>query len=851
MDGPVRRDWLHVPTLRPTITGESAFSVLTADNDEFLSHVAAAQSLLQRPPLMAGPESQPPPIGVIGGLATVLAVPEPTLSAPAIEATGDSDAVMRAIRPVSRPVSVTTQVRPGGPVVPLTRVAPAGLDTVVSPPAPEPGPTVTPPMLLPPPVAPVAAEPPPGVEVVRRRRTPRPAAPELPAPELPAAAVPAAAAEAGPAPAADPDRPPAEPSPPPAAALVPPVHPRPPLQEPGEAVPADLGTAPAALPPLELRPEPRPSADPATISEVQLGAAAPGPVGESRDRDELGPAEVAAPAARDDPPTVAAVPVAAVPVAAVPVAAVPVAERPSGPRSVPVAPVVPDSAAPLVHAPPDPGLGPVPTGPVVEPIRVAPAPRPPARRSGIGEPMNQLPPTVRRPEPGDRPEGAAPPPAPASPPAGAPHPPRLASLLEPDLPEDGDATAMVAAFRAADARAAALGLPPAPRGLPPEEMLPQALPPRALPPTPEIASPSPVPPAPVVLRGVAGPAAGRAPGASPSTPWTSAPIRREPVPGEVRDELRQRHDLDVGRAEIVRGWAVDQEASERGARAFTRGTEVFLPDGAGASDQEPARSLVAHELTHVAQQQALGGAAPDEASTAGRQMEADARRIEARFQQGAATPAPSAGWPTVAVSTGVSLLTRPTSSATGVGPADQDASGDATIMARTETLVADLLTTGVASRGAGGELVFSPPSSSAGTVQRAARDTDAPPPAAAPLLPAPAPAPYTGDSGGGNVTPPPAGGGGGGGAGAGGESRWVQQDQPAEAEGPDFHAIIAEHEAQQQRGPSHDEVHQMIHDVIRDDVYTTFARTLKWEIRRDLRRELVVDRERKGWVHDA
>src|SRR6266851_683509 len=168
MDGPVRRDWLHVPTLRPTITGESAFSVLTADNDEFLSHVAAAQSLLQRPPLMAGPESQPPPIGVIGGLATVLAVPEPTLSAPAIEATGDSDAVMRAIRPVSRPVSVTTQVRPGGPVVPLTRVAPAGLDTVVSPPAPEPGPTVTPPMLLPPPVAPVAAEPPPGVEVVRR-----------------------------------------------------------------------------------------------------------------------------------------------------------------------------------------------------------------------------------------------------------------------------------------------------------------------------------------------------------------------------------------------------------------------------------------------------------------------------------------------------------------------------------------------------------------------------------------------------------------------------------------------------------------------------------------------------------
>src|SRR6185295_15912101 len=69
------------------------------------------------------------------------------------------------------------------------------------------------------------------------------------------------------------------------------------------------------------------------------------------------------------------------------------------------------------------------------------------------------------------------------------------------------------------------------------------------------------------------------------------------------------------------------------ARAFTTGGEIHLPSEHGPLDREPARSLVAHELVHVAQQRQLGANLPTEDSHHGRELESQAQRVEVATQQ--------------------------------------------------------------------------------------------------------------------------------------------------------------------------------------------------------------------------
>lgn len=150
------------------------------------------------------------------------------------------------------------------------------------------------------------------------------------------------------------------------------------------------------------------------------------------------------------------------------------------------------------------------------------------------------------------------------------------------------------------------------------------------------------------------PASTRAP--EPTRP-ASAPrvTRREQtnvVPYQLLEAVRRVQGVDVSDVPIRRGPEVADEARLLGAHSFTRGGEVFLPAHAGPTDEPVARGLLAHELTHAAQQRVLGPSLPAEDSHAGRALEAQAVAAE-RWARGVgedpgalggASSAPAASW---------------------------------------------------------------------------------------------------------------------------------------------------------------------------------------------------------------
>ncbi|MFD8721244.1 DUF4157 domain-containing protein [Streptomyces sp. NPDC059629] len=131
------------------------------------------------------------------------------------------------------------------------------------------------------------------------------------------------------------------------------------------------------------------------------------------------------------------------------------------------------------------------------------------------------------------------------------------------------------------------------------------------------------------------------------------------APSELVHAVRRAHGVDVSDVPIHRGPEVAAEARSLGARAFTRNGEVFLPADEGPFDQPVARGLLAHELTHAAQQRTLGPALPPEDSDSGSALEAQAvaterwaRGLEAEPAEAGAAPAASwtAPWHTAPAS---------------------------------------------------------------------------------------------------------------------------------------------------------------------------------------------------------
>lgn len=118
---------------------------------------------------------------------------------------------------------------------------------------------------------------------------------------------------------------------------------------------------------------------------------------------------------------------------------------------------------------------------------------------------------------------------------------------------------------------------------------------------------------------------------APAPAPTPVPAR-EPAPTvapyDLLDAVRRAQGVDISDVPIRRGPEVADEARLLGARSFTRDAEVFLPAQEGSPDGPVARGLLAHELTHAAQQRALGSALPAEDSEAGRALEAQAVAAE-------------------------------------------------------------------------------------------------------------------------------------------------------------------------------------------------------------------------------
>lgn len=106
-------------------------------------------------------------------------------------------------------------------------------------------------------------------------------------------------------------------------------------------------------------------------------------------------------------------------------------------------------------------------------------------------------------------------------------------------------------------------------------------------------------------------------------------IQRAPesVPPDVRSELEPILGESLSDVKVHRGADTGAAARSIQAKAFTTGGEVFMPDEHGSTSSGEGRKILAHELTHVAQQRSLGGALPPENSTGGAALEAEARAV--------------------------------------------------------------------------------------------------------------------------------------------------------------------------------------------------------------------------------
>lgn len=100
------------------------------------------------------------------------------------------------------------------------------------------------------------------------------------------------------------------------------------------------------------------------------------------------------------------------------------------------------------------------------------------------------------------------------------------------------------------------------------------------------------------------------------------------VPSDVARVVERATGVAVGDARIDRSPAVSARAAAMGALAFTESGVVHLPEELGSLHDPTNRAIVAHELTHVAQQRRLGPATPGEQTPDGGSLEAEAVAVQ-------------------------------------------------------------------------------------------------------------------------------------------------------------------------------------------------------------------------------
>ena len=105
-----------------------------------------------------------------------------------------------------------------------------------------------------------------------------------------------------------------------------------------------------------------------------------------------------------------------------------------------------------------------------------------------------------------------------------------------------------------------------------------------------------------------------------------ASLPTEPAPDDLRQTVEQATGVDVGPQVVHRGQAVTDKARDLGATAFMQDDRIYVSDDVGPLDSPTGRSVVAHELTHLAQARRYGPV--DESSPEGVAFEAQAQSVE-------------------------------------------------------------------------------------------------------------------------------------------------------------------------------------------------------------------------------
>ena len=124
-------------------------------------------------------------------------------------------------------------------------------------------------------------------------------------------------------------------------------------------------------------------------------------------------------------------------------------------------------------------------------------------------------------------------------------------------------------------------------------------------------------------------------GAMPE-PKTQGPRRIE-VPESVRHTLRTTVGEPPSHVTVHEGSSAADMTNAVNAEAFTHQGQIYFADDAPVAS-ERGQQLLAHELTHVMQQQGRSASMPGEHTNEGRHMEQAARLVEDRMAQGPDAP---------------------------------------------------------------------------------------------------------------------------------------------------------------------------------------------------------------------
>ncbi|HXU72263.1 MAG TPA: DUF4157 domain-containing protein, partial [Polyangia bacterium] len=113
------------------------------------------------------------------------------------------------------------------------------------------------------------------------------------------------------------------------------------------------------------------------------------------------------------------------------------------------------------------------------------------------------------------------------------------------------------------------------------------------------------------------------------------------LPSSLRAELESRLGASFGDVRVHDDPEAASQARRLGARAFTQGQDVFFGDGKYDPSSPDGRRLIAHELTHVAQQAGAPATSAPTVSPSGSAVEREADRVSHAFADGARAGAPS------------------------------------------------------------------------------------------------------------------------------------------------------------------------------------------------------------------